>query len=468
MFLLFACAPAVPPKDGASDDSPAETAEETARWSDVRALEDADTFIYHDHECALGIAAASFARSGVTGLAVSATERCTWPDDGSRPPHTEQDVRTLEDLTPLYVNASTAGTLLPEVPGMSIDAAGDVDGDGAIDLVLAGPDDGWNFVVVQPLLGRASPGEAQWIASELEHTTDISAVGAGDADGDGLADLLVAAPYAPGPDGQSGAVWLVPGPVLAVDRLESAGLQITATVDDGFFGAALATAGDTDGDGRPEALVGASSAAGTSGTVWIVQQAEFAAGALDGDGIRLSGSAYADGVGRSVVGGSDLDGDGYDDIIVGAPGVSEAGEFSGAVFVVHGPVSSGNIRSVAAATFLGAERGERLGQHVEVAGDADGDGAADLLLSAHDDDNQPVYLLFGPFAGEVEVTDAPGVRIDCGESGNQGGDVLKGLGDIDGDGRDDFLIGAPSASTEWPDGVSSTGFLAVFRGRARE
>ncbi len=168
---------------------------------------------------------------------------------------------------------------------------------------------------------------------------------------------------------------------------------------------------------------------------------------LDDVGGIWSGAAGADKAGFVVAAAGDIDGDGYDDVIVGAP-YSDAGTSNaGAAYLVRGPATGRTSLSVADATWLGTDASENAGIAVAGVGDVDGDGYDDVLIgSYHADlggnDAGGAYLVRGPttgvhlLAGEADATLRGELSYDYAGLGVGGG------GDLTGDGRVDLLVGA--------------------------
>jgi hypothetical protein len=394
------------------------------------------------------------------------------------------------DVGIVEAGGSLSGALLRSWSGPSgqvgfgerVVALDDVDGDGLGDVLVGNPfyDDGSsiNFVGHLDAFSGAT-GEALWTAvgsASLPYLGDYIAR-AGDADGDGLDDVLVGRPLYQVAGQTVGAVEV---------RRGADGLlleQYVGTVPLQGFGHGVAGLPDIDLDGTPDLAVGriwddqAATDAGsvvalsgaTGGTLFSVPGPQAfaymglvlaAAGDVDADGtgdlaigVPLAGRATvhsgstgaelhlwtalpSDAFGFSLDGAGDVDGDGHGDVVVGAPqlGATQDGfarVFSGATGLVLFEVAGG-----------GLAQADSVGSSVSGAGDRNGDGLADVLIGAPADAGAgAACLLAGPDGAELlhlasPVTEANfGIAVDAGF-------------DTDGDGAGDLLIGAESAGTE--------------------
>ena len=225
--------------------------------------------------------------------------------------------------------------------GSVLGSAGDVNGDGADDLVIGcnGADDGGsNAGIAAIFYGPLPSGVVELrdaevvIAGEVvdQYAGDF-AVGLGDTDGDGLGDLAIS-----GEMSLSGRSWVFSGP-LASGGVSSARTSIVGEAQDDLAGASLGRAGDTDGDGRADLLIGAYGVNTTlvdAGAVYLVF-GPFEAGSQSLTGhVRFTGEADGDAAGRNVAGGGDYDGGGLTDLLIGAPYSDAGGAFGGAAYVV--------------------------------------------------------------------------------------------------------------------------------------
>ncbi|HEX5010740.1 MAG TPA: integrin alpha [Planctomycetota bacterium] len=266
----------------------------------------------------------------------------------------------------------------------------------------------------------------------------------GDVDLDGVSDVAVGAPHASFAGTDSGRVVVLSGadatPLFGVNGL-SAGEN---------FGSSVAGVGDVDHDGIPDLLVGApnaSFAASAAGRCYLLSGAGGAVIlARDGD----NAGAH---LGQSVAGPGDCNGDGTPDVLVGAPGSNAFGVGAGRALLLSGALGP------ALVVVGGAAPGDQCGFAVAAAGDLDGDGARDLLVGSPNASPRGLS-----HAGSVRaVSSAHGTllhKVDGTVADGQLGASVGGLGDLDADGVDDLVAGAPYTSGE----LEHVGRVTVYSG----
>jgi hypothetical protein len=368
--------------------------------------------------------------------------------------------------------------------GPSVAAAGDMNGDGYDDLIVGEPDGmvggvsvgGAYVTCIFPYQLLSPNGGDQWIAGEPATVRwrghDIADVDvsldagstwarlATSVGGEEENECTVIAPAGETDRAQVRVVFrgqsadratsdasegvfrivprVTPPPVAAREQFAPAG----AAAGD-VFGRAVASAGDMNGDGYADFAVGAPGyAAGVAlavGRVYVY----FGGPAADlVPDLVLTGVAAGDQLGGSVSGAGDVNGDGYADLLVGAPGNDDGGSNAGAAYLFYGGPAPDAIADL---VFTGAAAGDALGSSVSAAGDVNGDGYADLVIGAGSNDAG------GTTAGRVYVyLGGPGADtiadwVFTGEvAGEQLGAAVAGAGDVNGDGFADIIAGAPS------------------------
>jgi len=286
----------------------------------------------------------------------------------------------------------------------------------------------------------------------------ISVSGAGDLDGDGYADLVVGAR-----GNNSGAVYVYYGSSTGVRSSSEARLTASDGASSDYFGYAVSGAGDLDGDGYADLVVGAygddDNYLSDSGSVYVYYGASTGVSGSSEAKLTASDGAGSDFYGYAVSGAGDVDGDGYDDLVVGAYGDNDDGLDSGSVYVYTG--SSTGVRS-SSELKLTASDGDTMdyfGRSVSGAGDLDGDGYDELVVGAYGDDSGAAYVYYGSATGVRSSAEAKLTASDGAASDAFGGSV-SGAGDVDGDGYDDLVVGAPGDD----DMGSGSGSAYVFSG----
>lgn len=323
--------------------------------------------------------------------------------------------------------------------------AGDVNGDGYADVMVSCPRDYYLPTAlsrVRVYLGSPaglSANPAWTMVSDQEGAClGTIATTAGDVDGDGRSDLLIGAPAYYRHEKNEGWAFVM------LTRARSPEWRVDGPSPGARLGAAVAFAGDVNGDGVGDVLVGApgyGSARKNEGEVRLFP------GGIGGPPLQPAWSAAGGtpglALGSAVCGAGDLDRDGFGDIAAGAPGSGYSPATAGEVRIWHGspagPVSEPGDRLV------GPHRGSRFGGAVASAGDVNGDGFGDLLVGADLYRNGQAaeggaFLYLGSGDG---LAAAPAWRAESNQQGARLGYSVASAGDVNGDGYDDILVGAP-------------------------
>ena len=380
-------------------------------------------------------------------------------------------------------NVVIRGAAAGDQAGTSVAAAGDVNGDGRGDVVVGAPgadgngrqDSGSAYVV----FGPAAPNQIDLATlggngfridgAGAGDRTGRSVAGAGDVNGDGRADLLVGA-HGADSHGQanSGAAYVVFG------RNSGAAVDLAALGDRGFridggatserAGWTVAPAGDVNGDGHPDVLVGALFAdhnlRESSGSAYVVFGASATASvdlaALGDRGFPIDGASARDFTGEAIAPAGDVNGDGKGDVLVGATFADNNGrESSGSAYVLYGKSSGAPVDLATLGDqgirIDGAAAGDGAGAAV-AAGDVNADGRRDLLVGATFSDNNArqgsgsLYVLSNVGSGiDLAAPGAGVVRIDGAATLDLAGGSVAVVGDANGDVRTDVIVGAAGA-----------------------
>jgi hypothetical protein len=341
--------------------------------------------------------------------------------------------------------------------GSSIANAGDVNGDGFSDVLVGAP---------EASNGEANEGLAllyYGTASGLAGTPDLtlesnmagarfgySVATAGDVNGDGYADVVIGAPQAAG----TGRAYIFHGGPAGLSTTPA--LILNGTVAS-RFGHSVSTAGDINSDGFSDVLIGAPS----SGTVSVHLGSVLGLTATPHE--LLPNPQVGSNYGWAVATAGDVNGDGFSDIVIGAPDFSNGQAGEGVAFVHHG--SEDGLVLPFANLLERNQAGARFGFSAAGAGDMNGDGFFDVAIGAPNWRTTQVNegaMSFHPGSAAGVVATGPTTALIPGGLANInfGSSVAEG-GDVNGDGYADLLVGAPLFSTSF----AGQGRLYVFSGR---
>ena len=371
---------------------------------------------------------------------------------------------------PTTVDALFLGEATSDQAGLALVGGFDMNGDGLGDLAVGAPTGGRGGLKggqVYLLTDGTAGGDLGGAAAIVTGASAGDRLGwalarGGDLNGDGVADLVATAPYDDAGGGQSGAAWLLLGPLAGEAGADEVGLRLEGPSPNLYAGWSVASGTDTDGDGSPDVLVGAYKDAtygNTAGAAYLARGPFTSDGALADSSTVFYGRQAGERAGYGLALG-DLDGDGIGDAVV-AGDRYDAGAVmdGGAVYLFLGP-TSGNIGADAAdAIRTGTDSYGYAGYALAMVGDTDGDGKDDLLVGAPGiksagDGAGAAYLLLGGFSGSSDLAGADAI-LD-GVAGDAAGTTVGSAGDMDGDGLEDLFVGAPGTS-----GGGSTGSAYV-------
>ncbi len=286
--------------------------------------------------------------------------------------------------------------------------------------------------------------QPDWITDGQDDGVDygVSVAGAGDIDGDGFDDLIVGAQkYLVGGE-RCGAAFIFTGSRNGLSTTPHA--QLSPAIKSSYFGGAVSTAGDVNNDGYADVLVGAPHyhlSSGYEGAAFVYHGS--AAGITLTPAWTRIGLVGDGEFGAAVSAAGDVNGDGYDDVLVGAPRYTQDQSNEGAAFLFLG--SQDGLSSEPAWSYQSDQPGAQLGFALAGLGDLNKDGYADFAVSApnYDQDGVDNGLVLVFFGGAIETMDA---IPDWSAIGNQTdalfGSALAAAGDVDGNSYPDLIIGA--------------------------
>ena len=289
-------------------------------------------------------------------------------------------------------------------------------------------------------------GDAKFTGEEAEDNAGNVVAGLGDVNGDGYDDFAIGADDAAD---DAGIVYFIAGDPSALSDMSlwRADAKLTGIASGDVVGCSISGAGDVNNDGYDDLLVGASNVNHMTGATYLVLGSATGLSTItlsDSDAV-FTGERSLDFAGRGAAGAGDLNGDGFDDIVLGAPWAEE----SGVVYLVMGSATGPSSMSLqnADTKLVGEADDDHAGDRVSGAEDVNGDGLGDFLVGASCENTSAgaVYLLLGAPTGlaDMSLADAD-AKLTGEEEYDDAGDAVASAGDTNGDGYGDFLVGAPS------------------------
>jgi hypothetical protein len=333
--------------------------------------------------------------------------------------------------------------------GVSAGTGGDVNGDGYADVIVGAPyydfshdDEGRSYVYFGSASGLA--GSPSWTAESNQQNAHFgNSVGtAGDVNGDGYADVIIGAHRYHDAQIGEGRAYVFQGASAGL----SAGFSWTAESDqaDAFLGISVSTAGDVNGDGYADVIVGAN---GYDNGQTNEGRAYAYYGSANGLSLSPSWTAESNRVsahfGISVAGAGDVNGDGYEDVIVGAANYTNGQSDEGRAFVFQGSPSG-----LSASPSWSAESDQEsaeFGTSVGTAGDVNADGYSDVIIGAplYDNGQTNEGRAFIYSGGPSGLGDTPAWTVESDQANAWMGFSVGSAGDVNGDGCMDVIVGAP-------------------------
>ncbi|WCB94087.1 hypothetical protein DSM104299_02815 [Baekduia alba] len=363
----------------------------------------------------------------------------------------------------MRMRSTTLVTTAATVAALLLSASGAI----AADAPTGAPQDLASTGADRTLTGTGPGAQTGWAVAA-----------AGDVNGDGIADAIVGAPGGPKDPGTAYVVFGSPGasPLTALATLGDGGFKITGGAPGDRAGLAVSAAGDVNGDGLADVVVGAPGAAAygraDAGVAYVVYGKKtpeaVALGQLGAGGYAIVGAAPGDGAGTALAALGDEGRDGVPDLAVGAPGSAALRKRGGAAYVVAGHRGGGDVDLADPASGpswrMDGPTGGFAGLALAAVGDLNGDGASEIAVGAPGTDPAAIddgdladvadgheargaaYVVYGH--GGTSGEDLPrlaadhGVRLRAGTTDQALGLALA-AGDLDGDGVADLAIGVP-------------------------
>ncbi len=358
--------------------------------------------------------------------------------------------------------------------GCSVSSAGDINADGYDDVIIgesdfdngANTNEGRAFVFYGSATGLSTvPGATYDDANQAGAFFGKSVACAGDVNGDGFSDVIIgASEYDDGSNPAEGRAYLYYGSSTGLAASPSAILD-DANQAGANFGSSVAGAGDVNRDGYSDVIIGAYYYNSGYGAAFVYYGSATGPGTTPN--IMLADPVITTGAfGVSVAGAGDVNGDGFGDVIVGSYLSSHLTQVScGAAYIYHGS-GTGLTNTPAIILFDAGQPYCEFGRCVAGVGDINGDGYSDVAIGAPGwdatlssiTDNGAVFIHYGSAAG---INSSYQFTIGGGTGGSNGyiGSSVAGAGDLNGDGYSDLIIGAPGL-----DVVNSGGLALVFFG----
>jgi hypothetical protein len=382
-------------------------------------------------------------------------------------------------LSTLFISVLLIGLLASSPPvilesnqnsaemGWSVSSAGDLNGDGYSDLLVGAPaydhgqsDEGAVFVYLGSASGIDTASVVILEGNQAGAEWGRAVAHAGDLNGDGYSDIAVGAPGFDDGEAEEGLVFIYYGSPSGLDTTVAAILQINQ--DSARFGASLSTAGDLDGDGYSDLIVGAPAYAnGQPGEGAVFVYHGGPTGIDTTSGAVLEGNLANLALGISVSTAGDVNADGFYDIVVGGSGYSGG---DGIAYLYHG--STNGLVTTVAATLQGHFPNAEFGFSVSAAGDLNADGYTDIVvgapgLSNGQSNEGAAFIYLGSPAG---IDTAAIARLEVNQVDARMGTSVSNAGDMNGDGYADCVVGATHYNNL--NGHIDEGSALVFRGNA--
>ena len=306
--------------------------------------------------------------------------------------------------------------------GRSVAGVGDINGDGLPDAIVR--DDDYGYVLFGPIKGDVGRTSVVVVSSSEASVSAFESVG--DLDGDGQGDFVVGVQSDSTQGSNSGAAHVVLGPIVGSFSVEEVSVSVLLGDTENRAGRHVGAVGDMDGDSIPEfAVSGRITGDADYGLVWVYSGSPDAgAQSLSDAPVRVRVDDQFRAVGS---GGGDTDGDGLTELLFWS-------HDNGKSAMLFDGTHAGAVSGTDADNTLNSQ--DRMDDAVS-GGDVNQDGYEDLLFAVDHD----AYLLYGPFAGSVDI-ESEGLRVGmAGRAYYFDGPTIANAGDVNGDGHIDLVQG---------------------------
>jgi hypothetical protein len=351
--------------------------------------------------------------------------------------------------------------------GYSVAGAGDVNADGYADVIVGA----WMFDNGQNEEGRAfvyhgSPTGINTTAATIVESNQVNAylgsyvAGAGDVNGDGYADVIVGAFGYDNGQADEGAAFVYHGSASGISTIYTSRLESNQSFSS--FGA-VAGAGDINGDGYSDVIAGAygyDNGQADEGATFVYHGS--ASGINTSPVIILESNQANANMGIFVAGAGDVNADGYSDVIIGTPNFDNGETDEGVAFIYHG--SSTGLSTIANIMLESNQASAAFGYSVSCAGDVNGDGYSDVIVGSYNFDNgqtnEGAGFIYHGSPAGISSTFAS--MIESNTSFTSFGYSVTGAGDVNGDGYSDVIVGGYNFNN----GQTGEGAAFVYHGNS--
>ncbi len=333
--------------------------------------------------------------------------------------------------------------------GSSVSSAGDVNGDGYSDVIVGASyynnghvAEGGAFVYHGSSYGLSAVSSWSAGSSQEQAYFGNSVSSAGDVNGDGYSDVIVGAPkYDAGLQMDNGGAFVYRGSSSSLS--ETPNWTDEPDQSDANFGYSVSSAGDVNGDGYSDVIVGAPyyDDGETDEGMVFVYHGSFSGLSASADWSAESDQEYAL-FGNSISSAGDVNGDGYSDVIVGAYSYDDAGSNEGAAFAYHG--SPSGLSSTPDWSAKSGQASAYFGVSVSSAGDVNGDGYSDVIVGAYKYDNEETNegVAFVYHGSSSGLSTDADWQGESDQASTYFGCTVSSAGDVNGDGYSDVIVGA--------------------------